>query len=125
MILKTHPVGGIPIAGSIVSAGVYLDSSHTLNQEPSLKGFLLSLGVGATVGVLPDILEPATSSYHRSFFHSMTFASLSGYLIYKALNNEDIDNEVKLIMSVMGSAYGSHLVLDGLTPRGLPLIGSL
>jgi len=110
------------IAGSIVSAGVYLASSHALNQEPSLKGFLLSAGVGASVSILPDVLEPATSSYHRSFFHSMTFASLSGYLIHEALNNEDIDNELKLILSVMSSAYGSHLVLDGLTPRGLPIL---
>jgi membrane-bound metal-dependent hydrolase YbcI (DUF457 family) len=50
-----------------------------INQEemslPELIGFALSGTVGA---FLPDIVEPAITPNHRSFFHSVSFVGVTG-----------------------------------------------
>ena len=109
------------VGGTVASTGTYLWMKKTFQEEPTLEGFLLSLGTGIVIGTLPDILEPATSGHHRAFFHSATFATLGGYLLYKLVKNGNIENELKIIGGVLSSAYGSHLLLDMTTPRGLPL----
>ena len=110
------------LAGSLTAASIYLALTHSYNEKSTLKGFIYSLGGGALVGVLPDLIEPATSGNHRGFFHSLTFATLLGYIFYKRHSNENIGNAMKIFFGVIGSAYGSHLALDSMTPRRLPLL---
>jgi inner membrane protein len=109
-------------ASSLVAAGTYLTLKYSHNEKPSLKGVLFSLGSGALVGILPDVIEPANNSNHRGFFHSLTFAAILGYVLYKQHSEESIENNIKLIFWILGLAYESHLALDSITPRGLPLL---
>lgn len=110
------------VAGSLVAAGTYLTLTYCYNEKPTLKGFLLSLGGGAIMGILPDIMEPANDCNHRSFFHSIAFAVLLGYAHYKQNSSENLENSIKVFFGVLGSAYASHLALDSMTPKGLPIL---
>jgi len=84
-------------------------------------------GVGGyCLGTLPDLIEPATSPNHRQFFHSLCFAALVGYGIYKAYQWAPETPEGKLVRGVCliaGLAYLVHLAMDATTKRSLPLIG--
>ncbi|MCW8966528.1 MAG: metal-dependent hydrolase [Candidatus Pacearchaeota archaeon] len=90
-----------------------------------------SLSVIATSTVfakLPDILEPAIHPHHRQFFHSIAFLALLGYGLKKAYEWQPEERGSRILRYVAlcaGAGYISHLVLDGLTPRSLPLIGKL
>lgn len=104
-------------------------------------------------GILPDVLEPGTSSYHRNFAHS--FALAGGSLRYARMAERQAwcrsqaalcDSQARALqvgsrersqwelaawswrilagaLVGFGAGYLSHLVLDGGTPRGIPLIG--
>jgi membrane-bound metal-dependent hydrolase YbcI (DUF457 family) len=76
---------------------------------------------GCAGGVLPDILEPASNPHHRKFFHSKTTAVATAIAGKKAILSKQ--NPI-LKSALVGAAagYGSHLVLDSKTPKGLPLI---
>jgi inner membrane protein len=83
---------------------------------------------GYCLGTLPDLIEPATSPHHRQFFHSMIFAVVVGYGLYKAYKWEPETREGKFVRGlclVAGSAYLVHLALDATTKRSLPLVGRL
>jgi membrane-bound metal-dependent hydrolase YbcI (DUF457 family) len=110
------------VAGSLVAAGTYLALTYGQNEQPTMKGFLFSLGGGAIVGILPDIIEPAADCNHRGFFHSLTLAALLGVVFSKQNSDNGIENNIKLIFGVITSAYVSHIALDSITPRGLPLL---
>lgn len=77
---RTHRlVGGL--AGG-VTAGV------VARNQPA--GWALAEIAGGTVGgiaggILPDWLEPALGSYHRSFFHSIAAAAAAGSLTHNVL----------------------------------------
>jgi membrane-bound metal-dependent hydrolase YbcI (DUF457 family) len=71
--------------------------------------------------VLPDILEPASSPNHRKFFHSVTAATVIGIGMYKA-NKSNLTENHKELINLAGFSYLSHLVLDGETEFGLPLV---
>jgi len=78
-------------------------------------------GVGVIGGVLPDLLEPATTPNHREFFHSVVLGiAICGSLI--AVRNSPISAEDKLVLLSLGLGYLTHLALDGGTPNGLPFI---
>lgn len=110
------------IAGSITSASVYAIITKSLDEEQTLKGFIFFLVAGGFMGALPDIIEPATSPNHRSFFHSIALLCAGGYLLYRFYVIKDITNQdIKIVITALCAAYGSHLVLDALTPMGLPL----
>lgn len=111
-------------------------------------------GFGGAFGAsLPDILEPATSSHHRKFFHAIVPAGVTIKLgtgavlsVQKHLRTQAMalmgEAEIEpdpwrrlglqlqamtvaaLAGAVVGSAAGyvSHLALDAMTPRGLPLL---
>lgn len=102
--------------------------------------FLFVLGaawVGTLVGsVLPDILEPATSSWHHGFFHSWTFLIILGVLLWQLSTStwfvdlfpashptEDawhVPARNFLAFAIVG--YMGHLILDQLgNRRNLPL----
>lgn len=66
------------ILGATAGVSGYALYSWIKQEEmslPELVGFALSGTIGA---FLPDILEPATSPNHRSFFHSVSFVGMAG-----------------------------------------------
>ena len=79
------------------------------------------VAVGAVGGMLPDLLEPAKNPRHRKFFHSVT----SGLIVLGgvvAVNKSQLPIEAKVVCSALGVGYLSHLVLDGKTKFGLPIV---
>jgi len=96
-----------------------------LEEKPIdlLELILFSIG-GAIAGILPDIMEPATNPNHRSFFHSVTAFSIiaAGNNLAWDQNNQTLTNDQKAAILIMSAAYCSHLVTDGLTSKGLPIL---
>jgi len=78
-------------------------------------------GIGATAGVLPDLLEPATDPNHRKFFHSVVVGTAVGVGMYKA-NQSELHGDTKAAINIAGAGYLSHLLLDSGTPNGIPAI---
>ena len=111
------------IVGSASSSVVYLIIKNALGEEPTFWGFVGFAGAGGITGLLPDILEPATSPRHRGFFHSYALIAAAGYLAYRFFTSRDLSLQgLKVAAAALCAAYGSHLVLDAFTPAGLPLL---
>lgn len=83
---------------------------------------MLSASAGLAIACLPDILEPAVHPNHRAFFHSLAFNGIAAILLWRRLNNPNVNALEKITLSVIGSAYLSHPLLDATTPKGLPSI---
>ena len=76
-------------------------------------------------GRMPDILEPATNPNHRAFLHSVAILLLIAYGIKLLIDWKPQDDWQRLgkgLLIAAGVGYISHLVMDGMTPRGLPLL---
>lgn len=108
--------------GALLGFGGYLFYKYLKNEPPSLVGTLMSLLGGAFAGLLPDLLEPATNPNHRSLFHSVTLLALLLYGNYKVWQNDNLNEHQKLAMSLLSTAYSSHLIADSATTKGLPLL---
>ena len=84
---------------------------------------------GALLGKLPDMIEPALGNpHHRQFFHSFAVLGLVGWGMHKIHQWEPEDGFERLLrgfLLVGGAAYLSHLALDALTSRSLPLVGRI
>lgn len=148
---KTHR-----IVGAVAGVGTTIACRHFERRDLRLFE-VVGAGFGGVLGgMLPDVLEPATSSYHRQFAHS---AAATGGLICaaaKTLGNvrnrldakadelyaraQASDNWLERILLYLGSflldgltgfltglagGYVSHVALDSMTPRGIPLLGVL
>jgi inner membrane protein len=125
---KTHAAVGALLGAAILGGLEYAAQQKRLKQgeiteldRGKLQGKVLlgALG-GAVVGVLPDLLEPATHPGHRAFFHSVAFAALGGAGVHKVLKHVK-DPELRQAIIAAAAVYGSHLVLDAGTPVGLPV----
>lgn len=93
------------------------------DQVPHVAGGCIG---GYCFATLPDLIEPATSPHHRQFFHSLLFAGMLGYGLYKLYGWEPETPGQKILRGVgliAGGAYLVHLALDATTKRSLPLIG--
>jgi len=66
------------IVGALVSLGLYGVYKYLRKESSTVAGTLGSLALGG-FGVLPDLLEPATSPSHRGFFHSAALLSMLAY----------------------------------------------
>lgn len=89
---------------------------------------LLTIGVSTIFSKLPDWIEPASNPHHRQFFHSISFLAMLGYGLKKTYDwrPEDKGGQILRFLTLCaGAGYISHLVLDGLTPRSLPLLGKV
>lgn len=88
-----------------------------------------AISVGAFLGRLPDMIEPALRNpNHRQFFHSVTvFCCLIGGLrkVYQWETQDDLERLVRGALLVGGAAYLSHLFLDSTTKKSLPLLGKI
>ena len=114
---RTHAV-----AGCAAGVAAYLLGSWFLRRQVRLGEILLSGLGGFATGCLPDGVEPALHPNHRSFFHSLTAGSAVAYVDWRAFDFENISDEAKLVIWVLSAGYISHLLLDAVTPKALPLI---
>ena len=117
---KTHMLVG---AGVGLTAA-FLDS----NKHPTSHNVVVAPAVGAFMGKLPDILEPALHPNHRQFFHGVTVLTLLSAGLLKAYQwspEEPFEKFIRGLMLIGGTAYLSHLLLHMTTPKGLPLLGKL
>jgi inner membrane protein len=105
--------------------GVVLLKHDVDRGELTLKPLAGSL-LAALATNLPDILEPATNPNHRQFFHSFVFAGAIGYGLKMAHDWQPEDKLEELLrfgVLVAGYAYLTHLALDAMTAKSLPLLG--
>lgn len=116
-----HRIGAAAIVGWVLFACENREGKMTLGP---LGGALLA----ALCTNIPDILEPAAHPHHRQFFHSVTFAGLLGYVMYKVYKWEPETESDKLLrfgLLASGAGILIHLALDSGTPRSLPLFGKI
>lgn len=142
----------VGVAVGAFFALVFAEQQTQGDSNPLAEVIGGSLG-GWLGGIMPDILEPGTSSYHRDFAHSLALAGTSvryaqmaewqaacrsraalcdtqaRSLVVASSQRSQVEL-VALFWRVLagalvgfGAGYISHLVLDGGTPRGIPLIG--
>ena len=113
------------IIGGLSGLAIAL-SDESDNSAPEHNP-LLAIGVGVFFGKLPDILEPALNNpHHRQFCHSVVFLMAVGYGMKKAYDWKPKDNVEALMRGAVlfaGAGYVSHLLLDAMTPRSLPIVG--
>lgn len=111
------------VAGAVIGIAIGYQESQT--GESSAWPFVGG-GLGALLGTLPDLLEPADHPNHRQFFHSLLFAAIIGYLgykLYKWKPEEPWQEVVRMVGLVAIGAYLIHLAMDAVTPKSLPAVG--
>lgn len=110
------------ILGALIGLAAYVSYKTKKNAPVTIYGVLGSLLLGGFAGVLPDMLEPANSPRHRSFFHSGTLLAMLVQGNRKVWESQKLTEGQKLVISMFSAAYGSHLVSDSRTPKSIPLI---
>lgn len=118
--------GGLAAGGRSLHLEIQKQSTflnYNIDWGKVLIDTLLGTGVGCIGGALPDILEPATSPFHRDFFHSQSVGGAVVYGIHQMEQGSlNIPDELKPVAWAAGASYLSHLALDGQTPMGLPIV---
>jgi len=110
------------VVGAGVSAVVYLGFCRCTNRKATVWGVLGASLAGAVVASVPDLLEPAVHPNHRAFFHSLAALGLSAWAGLSTPGDPRFSQDDKLAVLLVSLAYVSHLILDGFTPRSLPLV---
>ena len=98
------------------------DPSYQFNPLECVGVNVAAHLVGRLAGQLPDILEPAFHPGHRDLFHSVGFGALVVAGATQLNKNPRVASNTKLVVNTAAAAYVSHLVLDGRTPAGIPLL---
>lgn len=116
---KTH-VGWAMAIGGMLDAAIQLQSLRNGEQQELNVGELIcAVVVGGLGGMAADLMEPATSSWHRKGLHSLGM----GMACLIASYHPSLQSSKKgRMIKVLAAAHGSHLFLDAQTPRGLPWI---
>lgn len=115
--MRTH----VLLAAS-TAAAAYLVHARVSRTPVSWQGLLLSALLGAMGGSLPDLAEPALHPGHRAFFHSITAAALLMYGCQWLWCNRAATPDQKCAAIFGALGYATHLIADGLTPKGLPAV---
>ncbi len=111
------------MAGAVIGVGAYAAWKYFYKEEIKLSGILSSLLVGGVFGLLPDLIEPASHPNHRSLFHSV--AALAGLMyVGSRVLSSSLDKKAKSGITVMLASYTTHLLLDLMTPKGLPVLAN-
>ena len=114
-------------AGAI--AALAITQSDAEDKTSMLHHPAAAIPLGAFLGRLPDMIEPSLGNpNHRQFFHSVVVLSLLGAGVYKVYHwdpQSNLDKMLRGILLLGGAAYLSHLALDALTAKSLPIIGKL
>lgn len=141
------------LAGFAAGVAAIPACRKVLISEPSPIEIGITIIASMIGSCTPDWLEPADSPEHRGFCHSYIGGSLVAAVALKAVSElrkelaeleaaciwyrengrlvpaEDLSSYQVLrwiLCLVVGFSfgYGSHLVLDGMTPKSLPLLGA-
>jgi len=99
-----------------------LDPNYQFNMGELAGSGLVGYAVGSVGGMLPDVLEPAYCPGHRDLFHSVAIGTLAVVGAKKLNDNRSVSGSLKMAVNAATAGYVSHLVLDGQTPSGLPLL---
>jgi len=70
----------------------------------------------------PDLLEPASDPNHRQFFHSVAMLAVLAVGGIKLLSDPSLGEEEELGLLAASVGYASHILMDGLSPKSVPLI---
>jgi inner membrane protein len=118
--LKQH----LAISG-VASAATYFAMCKYYNRQPDLGELLVCEGFGLFTGVAPDAIEPAIHPNHRAFGHSLALGTgLTKFAIVNCCKeNGDWQEFLKILLAVGTVTYVCHLIADGFTAKGLPLLG--
>jgi len=113
------------LAGAI--AALAITQSDLEDRTSALHHPAAAIPIGAFLGRLPDMIEPSLRNpNHRQFFHSMIALSLLGtgmHKLYHWYPQDSIERLLRGLLLLGGAAYLSHLALDALTSKSLPLLG--
>lgn len=139
------------LVGAAAGAGLAAYHARNEASEHRLLEIAGGVLGGVWGGRLPDILEPATSPCHRDLAHSCLTLFAAGALTLedwrrscreraedyrRRLEDPALTSAAQLLYTVVEFfwrftagvltgvqvGYASHLVLDGCTPSGLPLV---
>lgn len=116
-----HSTGAAVLVGGFLLARE--NQEGKLTHEP-WSGSLLA----AICTNIPDMIEPASHPHHRQFFHSVAFAGMVCYGMSKICEwspKTDSDKFARFCLLMIGTGILTHLVMDSLTPRSIPLLGKL
>lgn len=110
--------------GAVAGAGTYLAMCHYYERKPCWGEALTCVGVGLVGGALPDALEPAVHPNHRAICHSLALGTgMTKIALAKCSRANGVWDEFdKILVAVAVVSYLSHLVADGCTPKGLPIL---
>jgi len=114
---------GVHLAIGLLAFCGYAYLGHLLQDIPqgTLAFGLLAAFAGS---ILPDLLEPPTSSRHRGFFHSKKMLKGTGIVFMGTallwLLPKVPSKTVPFVLSALALGYLLHLAADSVTPRGLP-----
>lgn len=119
---QQHALGAaIAVGASSLVLSVDADKSTEQRAVEALGSGALA----ATLGSIPDWLEPASHPNHRQFFHSIAFGLTIGRSIYGLYHwqpADDWDRMLRVVGLVAGGAYLTHLIMDAATKKSLPLL---
>jgi inner membrane protein len=111
---KIHAAGG-----GVIGLGIYGFYKWHKKEDWTFWGATGATFLGMVSALLPDIIEPAACNpNHRQIFHS-TMALLSVFLAYNKIGRDEFE---KFVVNIGLGGYASHLILDALTPRSLPIL---
>ena len=113
------------LASTGTAALTYLVMCHYYHREPTFGEGAVCAGIGLASGVAPDWFEPSLHPHHRQFCHSLTAGAflLRGGATICGDSNQQWTEFSKIMLACAIVGYLTHLVLDGCTARGLPLLG--
>lgn len=114
---------------AVAGVGIGIAMAHQENKAGTSTPWpVIGGGLGALLGTLPDIIEPALHPNHRQVFHSVACYAGLAYLA-RRLYVWEPTNERQQVMRKMAliaiSAYLIHLSMDALTSKSLPLVGKI
>lgn len=116
------------VAGGIAGGTLALAVIDVLEDETPLA-LLAAIGGGIIGGKLPDKIEPAyRNPNHRQAFHSVAVLGGVGWSI-KALTDwhpeAPFDRLLKYFLLGLAAGYASHLLMDSVTQKSIPMIGRI
>lgn len=108
--------------GAASSALIVFLANHTAGIKTDPGDLILGALLGGFTGLLPDIIEPAINPNHRAICHSILALSAAIYATWKLHGASELTAEQKKMLGALSCGFISHLGMDALTPKGLPLI---
>ena len=114
---KTHLV-----VGAGVGALGYLFWKIIRKEPITPLGLIASISTCSLIATLPDQIEYAYHPNHRAIFHSLIAGGIMEEIARRRLKNPMLSSSEKTFWLIFALGYGSHLFLDALTPKGLPIL---